>query len=254
MKLKKALPYLCSILGIAFAGAAVYTTYKATVKYVEEVPKETRNKPIKSKEDLLDKVKMGVSYYAVPSILFVASGVSIVSSSVLSHKHQKGLAAGYIALDKVYTQYRTINKQINGDAIDDEIYSKMVFDCESNETKNRLKAMRDKNEQLILVKDTYTDNVFEITKESLLIGLLEANRILATEGYLSLNDVYRCMDVPEVPYGYEIGWSIDTFCDNGCPTYFEVGLTKCGAENVDDYYALYYVYDPLPSFMDGWLN
>lgn len=197
---------------------------------------------------------MGVSYYAVPSILFVASGISIVSSSVLSYKHQKGLAAGYIALDKVYTKYRNVNKQINGDAIDDEIYSRMVFDCESNETKNRLKAMRDKNEQLILVKDTYTDNVFEITKESLLIGLLEANRILATEGYLSLNDVYRCMDVPEVPYGCEIGWSIDTLIDFGAPAYLEVGLTKCRVENMDDYYALYYAYDPLPSFMDGWLN
>ena len=197
---------------------------------------------------------MGVSYYAVPSILFVASGISIVSSSVLSYKHQKGLAAGYIALDKAYTKYRNVNKQINGDAIDDEIYSRMVFDCESNETKNRLKAMRDKNEQLILVRDTYTDNVFEITKESLLIGLLEANRILATEGYLSLNDVYRCMDVPEVPYGCEIGWSIDTLIDFGAPAYLEVGLTKCRVENMDNYYAVYYAYDPLPSFMDGWLN
>ena len=248
------MPYICSALGIAFAGATVYTTYKVTIKYVEEVPKETRAKPIKKPADLVEKVKIAAPYYIIPTLLGIATGVSIVSSTVLSANQQKGIASGYIALDKAYSKYRSINRQINGDGIDQEIYQKMVFDSDTNETKKCLKAIRDDTEALMCVKDTYTENFFELSKESFLIGLIESNRMLSSNGYLSLNELYNCMDVPTVPYGNEIGWSIDTFNDFGAPPYLEVGLTKCNIEGEGEFYALYYVYNPLPTFMDGWLN
>lgn len=218
------------------------------------MPKEDRSKSVKNSKDLVEKVKMVAPYYAVPVLLCIGAGVSIVSGSILSHNQQKGIAAGYIALDKAYTKYRKINRQINGDAIDEEIYRKMAFDSDTNETKKHLKSMRDPNEQLILVQDTYTENLFELTKESFLIGLIEANRIISIRGYLSLNELYECMDIPDVPYGNDIGWSIYTFDGFGAPLYLDVGLTKCEIEGKNEYYAMYYCYDPVPNFMDGQLE
>lgn len=201
-----------------------------------------------------------VKTYAPAAALGVLSLGCLLTSNNILRKRNVALAAAYATVEKGFKEYRGRVIERFGEAVDRELkynikakkITETVVDEETGKEKKVKKTVQVADaasvyarffEEFYAVKDKKTGEITryknpywdENPQYSLMFLKAQqqyANDILRSKGFLSLNEVYKMLGLPEVPDGQVVGWIYDE--DN----------------TVGDNYVDFGIYDSSQSFND----
>lgn len=186
---------------VATAVTAVRATPKA-MKRLEEREIDQRDILGEAKKDPIKVAKAVIPVYAPSAAIGVATIVCIFGANQLNLKQQATIAGAYAMLGKSMKDYQTKAKELFGDDADEKIKEAIV------EEKSYSKYIY-APEGACLFYDDYSSEYFERTMLEVKSAEYELNKKFASDGYVTLNDFYYLLGLPETDIGKRIGWSTD---------------------------------------------
>jgi len=156
-------------------------------------------KEARARRTVLDTCKC----YAPAAISGVVTISCIFGAHVINQNRQKTLMGAYAALGAAFAKYKAQANMLFGENADKEIQSAVEkFDKKVSE-----------DEATYTFIDRYREEPYEKTWSDVLAAEYNTNYQLQRDGYASLNDFYRWLDLPPIPGGDEAGWSFETLID-----------------------------------------
>ena len=185
----------------------------------EFYPVATRKRDV---QIIYGHMMMTMAKIYLPAIMVEAAGIFMIckSHSILN-KRYGAMAAAYAALSKSFEDYRKRVAERYGAEVEKSIY--YGFDQKSIEEVQT----GDNGVSTTTTKDITTANPLspyskfidqdsgiweknpQYTLQNILVQQRTANDLLWTRGFLTLNDVYRLLDLPQTTDGMILGWIKD---------------------------------------------
>lgn len=197
--IKKHSATILTVTASVGVGLTTYFAINGTIKAVKLVNKVEQENHIKlNKKDI---IKTTWKLYIPTFVSGLTTIGCIFGINVLNQKQQQSLAAAYTALYSNFEKYRKEIQEKYGKDVDANSYSKAI-------KSDRLKAISDLvqpgQEIFYDVRcDTfYISTIDEVTR----IGE-EFIAKMERDGFGLINEYYRMIGLPEVPYGWSLGWS-----------------------------------------------
>lgn len=189
---------IASIVGVI--GTAILAS-RATLK-VHEAMKEN------DISDTKEKAKLLVKEYAPAAVAGVATIASSIASECMNAKRIGSLSAGYAMVNKVYKKHEDQIKKIFGSD-----GQKKIAEATAKDAAKRLSVHEMEEEGKVLYYEEYRDEFFEIEPAKVIEAEYALNRLMASQGYVSLNNFYEYLDLSPIDTGDEIGWSYGVGAD-----------------------------------------
>lgn len=210
--LQKNSPYILVGIGIAGMGLAVASAIRATSRAKDIIAEMEQEKYDKGEEDVeLTKkeiVKETWTQYIPTAIIFTGSAACIIGSSRIQFQRNAALGIAYkIAEDSARTFERKLVEVVGekkANQVRQEVDKEVVHRHPASESNI---VIIDKKKSLAL--DPITGRLFEIDVEELRRKVNKLNERLLTEMYISLNELYYEIGLPEVDIGDIIGFNVD---------------------------------------------
>lgn len=179
---------------VATTVSAVKATPKA-LKLIEETEKE--------KGDGLSKwetIQIAAPTYIPTVLLGIGTITCIFGAHMINQRTQAALTSAYVLLDQTHKEYK---KKV------EEIYREDAAEnVQTGLTKERYEeADVNEEDELPLFYDEFSKRYFIASNETILRAEYEINKLLNTNGAVSLNDYYEMVGLPIVEYGEYLGWS-----------------------------------------------
>lgn len=225
--LSKRSPLIMTALGIAGSIGAVATAFKVAPKAADVLKQVKENNPDLSKGRLLWEETKAVAPLVWPTVVMEATSIGCALCSYkINTKRLSTLAAAYALSESRFSDYQNqVIKQIGKtkeqkvrDAVDAEHVQERPLG---------------KNNEVVLLPnetlcyDSLSGRYFKSDMESLKRIENALNQRLQTEMYISLNEFYYELQIPEIELGDELGWNIreslihldfsSTVAENGQP-------------------------------------
>lgn len=152
-------------------------------------------------EDLtkLESIKVAGPVYIPTFIVGTATITCIFGANVLNKRQQASLISAYALLDSSYKDYKKKVDELYGEEegvhvreeiAKDKYDSSVVFDDEE------------------LFYDEFSGRYFNSTMSNVIQAEYNLNRQIVLNGGAYLNEFYEFLDIPPIPAGIELGWSI----------------------------------------------
>lgn len=191
-----------TILSIVSGIGVISTTIlavKATPKALELIndAKKDKNEDLKP----IEVIKVAWKPYLPTTISGLATITCIFANNYLNSKIQTSLMSAYAVLNESYKNYISSTE---------ELFGEKAENIRNNVIKKQLGPYKIQNNNNQLFFDYHSMRYFEYPMEKLLQAEDQLNQDFAATGHVSVNDFYRILDIPTLPYGDRIGWS-----DNG---------------------------------------
>lgn len=156
----------------------------------------------------LGKVKLTWKCYIPAGIVGVTSIACIIGANTISTKRNAALAALYSLSEAAFREYQGKVVETIGKTKDRQIRDEVAKDkVLANPVGNHEVIFTGKGDVLCL--DALTGRYFKSDIEKIRQSVNELNRDLLSEMWLSLNDLYYALDLPNTVLGDEMGWDID---------------------------------------------
>lgn len=172
-----------------------------------QVVKEYKEK----KAEATGKMILGVAKNVAPVV--VMSGTTIacaIGANTVSTKRIAALTAAYSISEKALSEYTAKATELLGDNKMSEVKAAIAEDNIKNNPPTK------DNKQVIitgagdvLCYDTYSGRYFKSNAETIRQKVNELNAQLINEYFISLNEFYNMIGLPNVKLGYDIGFSSD---------------------------------------------
>lgn len=209
--LKRSSPTILSIAAVAGVVGTVVVTSKAAVEADKRIPKDSTK---------LEAVKSVWDVYIPVVAVGGATIACIFCSNALSRKQQAALAAAYVALNKSYTEYKDKVKELFGEDGQAKVRDEIAKDH------YKFDDIYDDNLELFYFEPAcdsgvfdadhaFSDGYFQSTKAAVQNAFYHANRNFTLRGYEPLNELLDFLNLENVKYGDEVGWSIADGVDDG---------------------------------------
>ena len=246
MKLKKHIPEILVVAGIAGTVVSAVLACKATTK-VAEILDETKGTLDTIHEGMETGAINGQEYttedgkkdtvvvyaqtgmklaklYAPAIILGTLSITSILASNNILRKRNVALGAAYAAIDKSFKEYRGRVIERFGEQVDTELkygikakkFEEIEVDPETGKEKKVKKTVMVADPNLQSDYAVYFDSKSrnyetnpDYNRMFLKAQQAFANDKLQTRGHLFLNEVLDDLDLPRTPAGQIVGWTKD---------------------------------------------
>lgn len=210
LSVRKHQPEILTGLGIAgmlIAGVmAVRVTPKALdrMEEVKEAHMEDTDKKAFAK-DVLTKV----APVYIPSVIVAGTSVAcLIGSSSVSHKRNAALATAYTLSESALKEYQEKVVETVGEKKERAVRDAIAKDkIEQNPVSSREVIITEKGNTLCY--DIITGRYFKSDIDTLKKTVNELNRRMLSDNYISLNEFYSEIGLPEVGIGYELGWRVD---------------------------------------------
>ena len=197
------------LIGLGVAGLL-----GTTVLAVRETPKVLKLLENKKKELDVDKlsvkdtVKTVWKNYIPCAVLAVTSVACIVGASNISARRNAALAAAYAIGNKAFSDYKEEVINLLGEEKDKEIKERVADKLlKENPVTNKEVIITDNNEHLCY--DEITGRYFKSSQNKIKEAQNVINDRLRDEMWVSLNDLYYELCLPNVRVGDDLGWNID---------------------------------------------
>ena len=171
-----------------------------------ETPKALRliNKAEMKKEAALTRMELvcaaGPAYIPV-----VAIGITTITcmfgANVLNRKQQASIVSAYALLNARYRKYRETLVCLHGNEADKEVLSAMAREHYDHHITDM--SIPD---QKVVFYDDISGNSFEAYERDVIDAEYHINRNFVLRGYVSLNEFYQFLGLPETEYGETVGW------------------------------------------------
>ncbi len=244
MKVKKHSPEILIVSGVVGVVTSTVLACKATTK-VSDILEETKGtmETIKSgiengningkdytaedgkKDTVIVYTQTGLKLAKLYSPAFVVGALSvtaILASNNILRKRNVALGAAFATIDKSFKDYRKRVVERFGEKVDEELkygvkakkYEEVVVDPETGEEKTVEKTVNlvDPNlkSDYAVYFDTASRNYEKNADYNMMFLRAQqnyANDLLASKGYLFLNDVLDMLDLPRTKAGQIVGWT-----------------------------------------------
>lgn len=224
-------PAIC--MGTAIAGVILtgITAYQAGQKIQEillshEEDFETAKTHEEKKKVVFSVVKEAVPAVLPPIIIGGASIAAIVTGNKESNKRIATLAAAYSVSERGM-------KELN-DKMTDMLGEKKVRSIKEEIAKDHVKKDRTPAENQIILtgdgdvlcKDVYSGRYFRSNAQKIGAAINEVNAECASSMYVSLNELYEKLNLPQIPLGEDLGWNCEDLFRGQLPITFTAVLTE----------------------------
>ena len=197
------------LTGIGTAGM-IFTTVlavKATpkaLKLLEEKKKELH----KEKLNAVEVVKTTWKCYLPAAGTCLASAACIIGSNSVHMKRHAALAAAYKLSETALTEYRDKVIETVGEKKEKEVREAIAKDkVDRNPVSKSEVIVTDRGTTLCC--DAWGERYFYSSRDEITRVINELNRKMNNEGYISLNDLYRELQLWPSPSGDIVGWRAD---------------------------------------------
>ena len=197
------------LIGLGVAGLL-----GTTILAVRETPKVL--KLLESKKNELDVEKLSVKdtvktvwkNYIPCAVLAVTSVACIIGASNISARRNAALAAAYAIGNKAFSDYKEEVINLLGEEKAKEIKEKVADKrLKENPVTNKEVFITESNEHLCY--DEITGRYFRSSQNKIKEVQNILNDRLRDEMWISLNDLYYELGLPNVRVGDDLGWNID---------------------------------------------
>lgn len=196
------------MIGVGIAGmlSSVIFAIKATPKAQEKIEraKEAKGDDLTKKE----VVKTVWKEYIPAASTFALSAACIITSNRIESKRNAALTTACTLTETAFNEYRS--------KVIETIGEKKEQAMRDSIDKDRVTANPPKTNEVIftgkgetLCYDTISGRYFKYDIDKLKRIELELNNRLLSEMYISLNEYYYAVGLPEVDCGNELGWNIE---------------------------------------------
>ena len=156
----------------------------------------------------LEKLKLTWKCYIPAGVVGITSIACIIGANTISTKRNAALAALYSLSEAAFREYQGKVVETIGKTKDRQIRDEVAKDkVLANPVGNHEVIFTGKGDVLCL--DALTGRYFKSDIEKIRQSVNELNRDLLSEMWLSLNDLYYALDLPNTVLGDEMGWDID---------------------------------------------
>lgn len=197
------------LIGLGVAGLL-----GTTILAVRETPKALKLLENKKKEldveklSVKDTVKTVWKNYIPCAVLAVTSVACIVGASNISARRNAALAAAYAIGNKAFSDYKEEVINLLGEEKDKEIKERVADKLlKENPVTNKEVIITDNNEHLCY--DEITGRYFKSSQNKIKEAQNVINDRLRDEMWVSLNDLYYELCLPNVRVGDDLGWNVD---------------------------------------------
>lgn len=148
----------------------------------------------------LETVRVAGPVY-IPSVITGVSTIAcIFGANTLNKKKQAALMSAYALVDNSYKGYKAKVKELYGEEVNTEVVEEITKDeYEENDI-----SVEDNK---LLFFDNFSMRYFESTMEDVILAEYNLNRQIAINSGAYLNEFYDFLNIPQVDYGQELGWS-----------------------------------------------
>ena len=205
--------YAPQILSVVAVGGMVATAVSA----VKETPKVQEVLAQKEKEageplEWFEKVYYAAPHYKKTLIFGVGTAACILGAQFLNQKKQAALVSTCKLLEEAYNDYRVKVKEIGGDDVYNQVeeaVAKSIYDQDYDiiGDHDSLANPECERARLFYIDDGYNRKWIETDPVRIMNGEYEVNRKLHSNGGVYLNDFNRAIGLPEIPAGWDLGWS-----------------------------------------------
>lgn len=205
--LTKHCPEILTGIGIAGMVGTTVLAVRATPKALKLIDEEKKEKKV-SKLSAGEVIKTTWKLY-VPSVVTGAASVAclIGANSVHTRRHA-ALAAAYKISEAAMTEYREKVVETIGEKKEKEVREKVdkaIVDRNPVANAEVIETGRGNT----LCYDGLTERTFRSDRDAIVRAINEVNRKMNLESYVSLNDLYRELDLWPSKIGDIIGWKAD---------------------------------------------
>lgn len=243
--LKRNSPTILTCIGAIGVVATAVTAVRATPKALELIheasfPDDDGRHCYLTKAE---KVKVAWRPY-IPSIIIGTATIScIFGANVLNHRQQAALTSAYIFLERSYKEYKDKVKAVLGEDAAKQVDTAIVKEKYSEE-----EMIPDPGEGKCLFYEEHYGKFFERSMLEVRDAEYQLNRKLSKEGEVSLNDFMALLDLPELPYGNELGWSQEDGFDFYNYTWIEFEHVLLQVADDMECYEIKYPLPPNPGY------
>lgn len=236
LKCKKHSPEILLVSGIVGLVGAGVVACKATLKVHDVVEEHNKDMelirataaneeiedytPEDAKKDTTIRyfktAKEFAKIYGPAIILATASIAAILVGNNILQKRCAALAAAYAATDSAFRAYRSRVVDKYGADEDQKLYFgteeiEVTEIDEKGKTKKQKIEVSDKSDYIkyFAPGNPYWDDDENYVKSFIAMRLNELNTILRTKKFLTLNEVYSKLGIPETKAGMVVGWIYD---------------------------------------------
>lgn len=237
-KLKKASPTILAIAsGVGVVATAVLSA-RSTLKAMPTITSYENKEHIPEKT--VSAVKEVVKCYSPTVAVGAATICSIAGAHILNKRQQKALTSAYLALGTAFSQYKSQARELYGDDADEKIQA--AVEQKKEETED--------DDKLYTFTDEWKNEPFEKTWSDVLATFYNLNLQLQQEGYVSVNDIYRQLELPEMSGGDAVGWSWEMLGDMFDICWLPFQQTKITTDDGMEIWMISVPCDPSPKYME----
>lgn len=237
-------PSILTTIGVAGTLTTAYLAGKASFQAadiirIKEGDDEERGVIQGSpKEILRSRLELVWPLYVPPVAMGAATIVCIVGANKIGASRAAGLAAGYTIMEKGFEEYKAkvVDKlgERKEEAIRDEILQDRVNDSYTDMIEMRGLATGQ------VCYEIFGGQYFRTTVEEIRAAENSINNVINHDGYASLADFYRCLDLDTPTFSENIGWNSDKLIE------VQVGSTIM--HETEACLTLSFRHDPLPDY------
>ena len=189
---------ILTVVGGVGVIATTVMAVKATPKALRLIEKAEQEKG--EQLTTIEKVQVAGKTYIPTIITGVGTIACIFGANTLNKRKQAALMSAYALIDNSYKEYRNKVKELYGEEANDQVVREIVKDkYEENDISI--------DDNKLLFFDHFSMRYFESTMEDVLRAEYDINRQIALNSGAYLNEFYEFLDIPQVDYGQELGWS-----------------------------------------------
>ena len=221
---QKKTPELLTGMGIGLGACTVVLAVKATPKalmLVEEKKREINHDILEEakangdeacqrvdKLTPLDTVKVTWKCYIPAAVTGIASVTCLVGASTTSARRNAALAAAYTLSETARIDYKKKVKEVIGEKKEQEVRDAIAKDrIERDPIENKEIIITEKGETRCY--DSLSGRYFKSDIDMLNKAVNELNRKMIDQSYMSLNDYYYEIGLPDIKIGDVLGWRVD---------------------------------------------
>lgn len=204
--LKKHSPEILTGIGIAGMIATTISAVKATPKALRLIDEKEiqENNRLTTAEVVLTTWKC----YIPAAVTGALSVACLIGASAVSLKRNAALATAYTISETALKDYREKAVEVVGEKKEQAIRDAIAKDkLAGNPVDDKQIVMTGSGDTLCY--DVLSGRYFKSDIEKIRKAINDLNRDMLSEQYVSLNDLYYAIGLPDIKLGNDLGWNID---------------------------------------------
>lgn len=233
-------PTILTYVGAAGVVATSILAIKATPKALRllEEAKEEKGEELTK----LESIKTVAPTY-IPTIVMGASTIAcIFGVNVLNKRQQAALISAYTMLNTRFKDYEDKVKEVYGEEGEANVKNELVKDSYKD---SNISVEEDEE----LFYDLFSERYFKSTIQHVKDAEYNFNRNLALRGFADLNELYDFYCIPEVSYGFSMGWNLAAEGDYGY-RWVDLHHSKITMDDGQECWVISMPFEPHIDYMD----